>query len=990
MRIKSIGLKTPFSIVLHRFPRVRLLMGGIVSAASLASASPDAVVDGVTLNPGRANNCGAVALHHLAVALKGAKTHTKIIDSAPVPANGFSMTELLALSAKVGIDLVAVERPADGPIPVPSVVHWKRGHYSAIVDQREGFYKVADPNFPAQWLAGTMVMEESSGVFMVTQDKITECWRHLAQSQTDLIRGGTNVAYMSTEYPDTNDAPNPCPGGCSSCSDGGDEPLATVGMATWRVSEPYINLWLTDEPLGYNPALGNRISFQLNYKQREIVAGTNSAVYSCGSNWNCSWIGYVIAPTSSPTNGSPMTMVVAGGGERSYIADGATPEYYSRSVMSVTTNGGGALTGCSVAYPNGASESYNSVFTNSAEGVLCFRTAQTDPAGHSTQFIYTNSSGTNFLIHVVDTDGRTNTLGYTNTSFPNQISGVTDPFGRGMTLQYNSNGWLTNITDVMNLSSAFAYNTIQWITSLTTPYGTTTFSFTDNLMTNDSAIDRAVLVVDPVGGTNLYVSCFYASFLTNVAYTVPVEPPGAPAISSGDMTILNTWHWGPMQFPQLSTTNMYSFTPSDYLKGRQLNWLAGPVNLTFTDALNMEQAVSPDGTTTGHQVWRAYDGESGNVEGTNGLPAVSAWILPDGNSYYQWTQRNGWGNPANVQETWSQTFGGPSLTRTNQYLFATNGIDMVQQIGPLNETVAGFSYTSNHNVLTATNAMGNVTTYTYDGQSRLTSVTTPALLTTTNIYFSATSYTNWIQHQIDLQINRTNSYFYANDLLVSHTNELGLMVSNTWDNLQRLTSMTFPDSTYTSNIYVNLDRVEAIDRLGNQTKYGYDALRRLVAVTNALTNVILFNYCSCGALDSMRDALTNYTYYYYDIAGRRVNIVYPDMTSITNNYNSLSQVTNTTDGARVSLTNWYTDQGLLYASSNAVGQIFLKSFDIENRMTNGVDGNGVITTNSYDYLKRVLVRGYPDGGMERFGYSAFGLIAYTNQLTVSGKGTTPL
>ncbi|HEV7924500.1 MAG TPA: RHS repeat-associated core domain-containing protein, partial [Verrucomicrobiae bacterium] len=40
-----------------------------------------------------------------------------------------------------------------------------------------------------------------------------------------------------------------------------------------------------------------------------------------------------------------------------------------------------------------------------------------------------------------------------------------------------------------------------------------------------------------------------------------------------------------------------------------------------------------------------------------------------------------------------------------------------------------------------------------------------------------------------------------------------------------------------------------------------------------------------------------------------------------------------------------------------------------------------VITNGYDYLRRVLAQGYPDGGTERYGYSAFGLTAYTNQLT---------
>ena len=40
-------------------------------------------------------------------------------------------------------------------------------------------------------------------------------------------------------------------------------------MAVWEVSEPNINLWLYDEPLGYQPGLGSRMSFKLAYKQRE-------------------------------------------------------------------------------------------------------------------------------------------------------------------------------------------------------------------------------------------------------------------------------------------------------------------------------------------------------------------------------------------------------------------------------------------------------------------------------------------------------------------------------------------------------------------------------------------------------------------------------------------------------------------------------------------------------------------------------------------------
>jgi RHS repeat-associated protein len=47
------------------------------------------------------------------------------------------------------------------------------------------------------------------------------------------------------------------------------------------------------------------------------------------------------------------------------------------------------------------------------------------------------------------------------------------------------------------------------------------------------------------------------------------------------------------------------------------------------------------------------------------------------------------------------------------------------------------------------------------------------------------------------------------------------------------------------------------------------------------------------------------------------------------------------------------------------------------------DANGVTVTNSHDSLGRLLSRTYPDGGVETFGYSARGLIAYTNQIGAS-------
>ena len=44
-------------------------------------------------------------------------------------------------------------------------------------------------------------------------------------------------------------------------------------------------------------------------------------------------------------------------------------------------------------------------------------------------------------------------------------------------------------------------------------------------------------------------------------------------------------------------------------------------------------------------------------------------------------------------------------------------------------------------------------------------------------------------------------------------------------------------------------------------------MRRKTAETNALGAVTIYNYCSCGALESIVDAATNTTQFFYDNQG---------------------------------------------------------------------------------------------------------------------------
>ncbi len=115
---------------------------------------------------------------------------------------------------------------------------------------------------------------------------------------------------------------------------------------------------------------------------------------------------------------------------------------------------------------------------------------------------------------------------------------------------------------------------------------------------------------------------------------------------------------------------------------------------------------------------------------------------------------------------------------------------------------------------------------------------------------------------------RTNAFTYTNGLVLTHTDERGLTTTNTWDNLQRLTKVAFPDGTSTTYTYSNLDLVQITDRLGFVTSYVYNSIRQKVAETNALTNWTHYAYCQCGAPSYITNALGQVTSFGYDYEGQ--------------------------------------------------------------------------------------------------------------------------
>jgi len=790
--------------------------------------------------------------------------------------------------------------------------------------------------------------------------------------------GGANVTDCAGTGASVNDK-----------DDGGPNPLCCCGMPVWGVSEPYINLWLHDEPLGYQPALGPRVSFKLAFKQRDPSTGFNTNIFGVGKKWNLSWLSYITQDSQSNK-----TVHYDGGRQETVTATTNTPGY-----LNSTTLTGDTTNGFAVLNADGSKDVYGFIVTNNL-GVFqqAFMTERRNPQGNKITFnYYTYSPSTPVvrLQNVVDGDGRTTLIYYnsTNAYSTNLISSVVDAFGRSNSLAYDSSGHLTGITDVGGISATFAYDGNDWVKSMVTPYGTNTFQITDSTTgTTNAPNGRSVRVIQPDGGVQLYLCTNGAPGVASsyASGQIPSTSPLANNFDNVNMDIRNTFHWGPLQYASLTTTNIGSLTNSDFLLARMQHWLL-TIGDMVGETLSMKRDPSPDsgGSIEGQKTWYDYAQKyNASFEGGQFHPLYVAQVLPDGTTSFGRNDRNSLGNVLTNIGTYSSN--GVVALRTNGiYTYdSINGIDLIAVTNALNVQVLSNGYAGYHVVLTNYDALNQMTVYRTNANQQITSIAFSSGLISTNVYESD----GWLATNYSYEIVGggtnyfgSNIFTYANDLVLTHTDARSLTTTSTWDNLQRLIKMTYPDSTFVTNTYTNLDLAQTVDRMGFSTSYGYDSMRRLVAETNANSVVTRYGYCSCGSLNSITNAfgtsVQTVTQFSYDNQGNRTYTLYPGSYSVTSVYDSLKRITNVTDSAGVSVTNWFNNQGLQYAASNYFGQVFNFRFDILDRTTNSVDANGVTITNTYDNLNRVLTRTYPDTGREYFGYSARGLIAHTNQLT---------
>jgi len=752
------------------------------------------------------------------------------------------------------------------------------------------------------------------------------------------------------------------------------------GMAYWMVTEPIPNVWIQDRPFWYRSSRGGPIELTLTYKGRLGANGAldsaDTNMFSVGTNWFMPWRSYV----EPWNNGGTMNYFVSlGDGTLLNLALNA---YTRGSSIQLTTEDGLYV----IKFPSGKKHIYGTTFEYGAL-TRYLLSATVDAQTNRLDFTYSIADGLAKLTNITDFDGNQITFEYTNsTRYPALISKIVGPYNLTNYFTYNTNGQLTQIKDVIGLTSGMQYDTSNRVSHLITSYGTNRFNYL--LSTNGAWQGIQVAELDVrkhfylygIGPTNILPSAYddYVSLSQLVTNTGMTE-----TFKTNNFHERSSYYWGPRQFANLpigvrtnidnNTFDISLLTTNNYNIGRLRHWLTrGNANTNFTmNTLALEREPSPDaaGNSEGLIIWYDYqdkistqpqyarEREPRLVQQPKFIAYKVGTVTSGGNAktnwYVKYTQYNNLARPTMTRETYGEPTAGTQLWRTNIYTYAANGTDLetvVQNgIGVLTNLFNGA-----HRLVTNYNALGEMTTFTYNEENEPLSLSVPNGLTSANDHHGDGRVAAVTESDANGNPLRTNSYTYANGLVQTQTDERGLTITNQWDALGRLLKVSYPDGTFVSNVYVNLDIVRTVDRMGFSEGFAYDGFRNLIRYTNANQKVTIFTYCDCGSLESITDPLNNITSYTYDNAGRQARITFPGNSYTDFVYDYAGRVLRTLDSAGVSITNYYTVDSKVFSASNAFGRLFYRSLNDHDQTAVFVDRNGVTNWFTHDVLGRVL------------------------------------
>jgi RHS repeat-associated protein len=568
----------------------------------------------------------------------------------------------------------------------------------------------------------------------------------------------------------------------------------------------------------------------------------------------------------------------------------------------------------------------------------------TDTRGRQISFSYGSSVGANLVTKITDSTSRTWQYGYTSANGYAELTSYTDPAGKQTQYSYDTSGRVTEITDSLGHETTFAYDDDSRVTSITfvtdTQTGTgptTTYAYHPN----STGVCAAAPTGDVLGGYTVVTDakdhsttdCYDLQGL--VIQTIDPDSKNGSTAYTAD------------QHVAMATDALSQSTTATYNSSNDLTQVTAPADGSGQNGASASATYNTPSTVSGYQYLpSSVTDAQGNCtdyvyDTTGNITDTYAGQLSgcDGKTGGIHTATRYQGDPGvscggKTGETCEVISGNGGATT---YGYDSEGnLTSVTPPSPLGgETI---TYDSLSRVASATDSNRQKTSYTYDALDQVTQI----------LYGGATQCTpstgNCITYAFDADGNRT-----------SMTDQSGT-TSYYYNALNQLTTQSLPDTSSACSGSSPAGITYAYDGVGNlltycdnggTTTYAYDPDNWLLSIAEPGG--------SCGSSPSLC------TTFSYNADGKRTQITFPGGATQTTAYDNSQDITSvvgksSTASVLTSFSYTYAnganDTALVHTRTEGdavASNTYTYSYDALNRLTVASVTSGTGTSYSYSY-----------------------------------------
>ncbi|GIV67075.1 MAG: hypothetical protein KatS3mg047_1468 [Bellilinea sp.] len=543
-----------------------------------------------------------------------------------------------------------------------------------------------------------------------------------------------------------------------------------------------------------------------------------------------------------------------------------------------------------------------------------------------------------------------------------RLAVVSDSANRQVSFGYDASGDLTEFSDVRGQVWQYAYQDHR-LTTVIAP-GNPPFA---ELIVHYDLQGRAFQQYNAANERIVHLT-----FNPDGSTTV-LDALDRPRTDGYDDRHTNIWQSDPAGY-LLNKTYDANFRPIEvrdpYNRSIEYQWSANGANLTYVrDAAGNETHLEYDPV---NRLVQLTDPLNRTLTFTYAGALLQSTSLHTGSATltttYTYTTAADYPQPPGLLKAVSDALG-----RTTTYTYDSLG--QLVQIQDAAQNFTHLEYDEIGRPISLTDPRGSITRLSYDPAG--------------NLIRRVRNYDPSKTQNEDNLFNLTETFTYdALGRLQQATDPLGQTTSFTYDPAGRLIQITDPLGNSLHFAYNPAGQLIAqTDRLGQTTSYEYDSTGRLWRVRDALNRVVVtFSYNPDGTLaqESHPTAAGDYLIFYetYDALRRLLRITDNAGHTLELTYNESGQVTSLTDGLGRLTRYEYNSLGLMSAVvQNAVSGVAPDAqtnvrtqyeYDLLGNLTGITDANGHSTTFTYDVLDRLIGISDPLGNVTTFSYDPLG------------------